>query len=414
MPCCAGGIDTELLEEELAAQQRAAAAAGQAAHSGAGLVSLLVKPRIEIVNKDKLVASKGKLITVTGERCVCAGSVPAVCWYCMHVTCKIGQEQAGVPHGRLLAIVNELCRRCLCRGRCCSSCRWVHCFPLVYSTARFPLPVSTAYFLWHPAETFGEIPNGSAWCITTQAVPDLDETHLVVGRVVQVRSCCSSQAPLSQFPFSRARASIDRVEVPAASPAAACPCGDMLRRAWAVGCLPPPCQGMDVVEALAALPRVKDNTSSPFFQAGKLSGQFSRRARCPVSKWLMWGGCIRRISGRVSGRCAANVQPMRSPVSDPLDQPGHRRPTCLPLRTVASAALPWCAASRPFHCRHPSPPCPFTVICHCLLALTPQAISGRMSRSAPSTSRSPKLWCPSAACCEEPIISMMPLVWPPV
>ncbi|KAI7843260.1 hypothetical protein COHA_003094 [Chlorella ohadii] len=124
-----GGIDTELLEEELAAQQRAAAAAGQAAHSGPGLVSLLVKPRIEIVNKDKLVASKGKLITVT--------------------------------------------------------------------------------------ETFGEIPNGSAWSITTQAMPDLDETHLVVGRVVE---------------------------------------------------------GMDVVAALAALPRVKDNTSSPFFQAGKLSG----------------------------------------------------------------------------------------------------------------------------------------------
>ncbi len=32
-------------------------------------------------------------------------------------------------------------------------------------------------------------------------------------------------------------------------------------------------QGMDVVAALAALPRVKDNTNSPFFQAGKLSGE---------------------------------------------------------------------------------------------------------------------------------------------
>jgi len=31
-------------------------------------------------------------------------------------------------------------------------------------------------------------------------------------------------------------------------------------------------QGMDVVEAIAALPRVKDNTNSPFFQAGKMSG----------------------------------------------------------------------------------------------------------------------------------------------
>ena len=73
----AGGIDTELLEDELAAQQRAAAASGQAAHSSAGLVSLLVKPRIEIVSKDKLVASKGKLITVTGETwrgSACAGN----------------------------------------------------------------------------------------------------------------------------------------------------------------------------------------------------------------------------------------------------------------------------------------------------------------------------------------------------
>ncbi len=29
---------------------------------------------------------------------------------------------------------------------------------------------------------------------------------------------------------------------------------------------------MDVVEAIAALPRVKDNTNSPFFQAGKVAG----------------------------------------------------------------------------------------------------------------------------------------------
>lgn len=49
---------------------------------------------------------------------------------------------------------------------------------------------SIACFLCLPAETFGEIPNGSAWSITTQAMPDLDETHLVVGRVVQVRISC--------------------------------------------------------------------------------------------------------------------------------------------------------------------------------------------------------------------------------
>lgn len=46
-PNLAGGPDTELLEEELAAQ----GAAGRAAHDAPGLVSLLVKPRIEIVNK---------------------------------------------------------------------------------------------------------------------------------------------------------------------------------------------------------------------------------------------------------------------------------------------------------------------------------------------------------------------------
>lgn len=122
-----GGPDTELLEEELA--QQAQQAVVGAAHAAPGLVSLLVRPRIDIVSKDKLVASKGKFITVT--------------------------------------------------------------------------------------ETFGEIPNGSAWAITTRPFPELDETHLVVGRVVQ---------------------------------------------------------GMDVVEAIAALPRVKDNTNSPFFQAGKVAG----------------------------------------------------------------------------------------------------------------------------------------------
>jgi hypothetical protein len=31
-------------------------------------------------------------------------------------------------------------------------------------------------------------------------------------------------------------------------------------------------QGMDVVCAIAALPRVKDNSESPFFKAGKASG----------------------------------------------------------------------------------------------------------------------------------------------
>lgn len=61
-----GGPDTELLEEELA--QQAQQAVVGAAHAAPGLVSLLVRPRIDIVSKDKLVASKGKFITVTGGR----------------------------------------------------------------------------------------------------------------------------------------------------------------------------------------------------------------------------------------------------------------------------------------------------------------------------------------------------------
>jgi hypothetical protein len=61
-PLLAGGLDTEALEEELAAQQQQ----GATAHDGPGLVSFLVKPRIEIRSKDKLVASKGQFITVTG------------------------------------------------------------------------------------------------------------------------------------------------------------------------------------------------------------------------------------------------------------------------------------------------------------------------------------------------------------
>lgn len=64
-------------------------------------------------------------------------------------------------------------------------------------------------------ETFGEIPNGSALTITCKPEPALDATNVVVGRVIQ---------------------------------------------------------GLDVVEKLAALPRVKDNSGSPFFKAGKASG----------------------------------------------------------------------------------------------------------------------------------------------
>lgn len=58
-------------------------------------------------------------------------------------------------------------------------------------------------------EVLGDIPNGSAFCITSKPEPLLDSTNVIVGKVVD---------------------------------------------------------GLDVVEALNALPRVKDNSSSPFFQ----------------------------------------------------------------------------------------------------------------------------------------------------
>jgi peptidyl-prolyl cis-trans isomerase B (cyclophilin B) len=61
----------------------------------------------------------------------------------------------------------------------------------------------------------GDLPNGSCFAITTKAEPSLDATNLVVGHVVE---------------------------------------------------------GQDVVDAISALPRVKDNSGSPFFKAGKAGG----------------------------------------------------------------------------------------------------------------------------------------------
>jgi peptidyl-prolyl cis-trans isomerase B (cyclophilin B) len=65
------------------------------------------------------------------------------------------------------------------------------------------------------SQTFGLRPNGTEIFITTGPASNLDETNLLVGRVVS---------------------------------------------------------GMDVVERLQKLPRVKNNTNSPFFQAGKKAG----------------------------------------------------------------------------------------------------------------------------------------------
>eukprot|EP00890_Picochlorum_soloecismus_P000904 jgi/Picsp_1/1814/NSC_05281-R1_peptidyl-prolyl cis-trans isomerase len=120
-----GGNNVEVLEDELNSSGRK--------HDVAGLVSINVRPRKELETKDKLVAVKGKFVSVT--------------------------------------------------------------------------------------EQFGEIPNGTEFSITTGPAPELDSTNLVIGRVVE---------------------------------------------------------GMDVVERLSRLPRVKDNTNSPFFQAGKRAGD--RRA----------------------------------------------------------------------------------------------------------------------------------------
>ena len=61
-------------------------------------------------------------------------------------------------------------------------------------------------------QTFGNLPNGTEFSITTGPAPDLDGINLIVGRVVK---------------------------------------------------------GMEVVEALQKLPKVKNNESSPFFKAGK-------------------------------------------------------------------------------------------------------------------------------------------------
>lgn len=55
--------------------------------------------------------------------------------------------------------------------------------------------------------------------------------------------------------------------------------------------LPATAQGMDVVEALAGLPRVADNTGSPYFQAGKALGA-----------WGYYVGLVSRPGAGLGGR----------------------------------------------------------------------------------------------------------------
>lgn len=64
-------------------------------------------------------------------------------------------------------------------------------------------------------EVLGEVPNGSGFAITTGPAPQLDTTNLIIGHVIS---------------------------------------------------------GQDVVDRLASLPRVKNNSESPFFKAGKAAG----------------------------------------------------------------------------------------------------------------------------------------------
>jgi hypothetical protein len=93
-------------------------------------------------------------------------------------------------------------------------------------------------------------------------------------------------------------------------------------------------QGMEVVQAIAQLPRVKDNTNSPFFQAGKAAGGCSAgsvephhgirsgnlcdtgtgfSSSCSRARlrfylfWLMPSFCLWR-RGQAGGRGAAGVQ----------------------------------------------------------------------------------------------------------
>jgi hypothetical protein len=184
----AGGPDTEQLEEELAAQQ----AQRGTAHAEAGLVSFLVKPRIEIVSKDRMVAQGGKFITVTGGL---AGMVRHMRSGCSQPSCWSG---AGGWRAWWVACGMGAATRSLC----VPACRTMQCQAMWLLVAGMGwLPerlLQQALKVYHAvrqecvltstpgADTFGEMPNGSAWAITTGAAPELDATHLVVARVVEV------------------------------------------------------------------------------------------------------------------------------------------------------------------------------------------------------------------------------------
>jgi hypothetical protein len=206
--CFAGGDSTELLEEELDAQTRQ--------HDVAGLVSLVVLPRNE---RCVLLLCVGARVHACGREyvrsrvcvcvCVCAHVHTCVC-VCVHSgrTKWQKREGGGRAEGWIISSPSFLPPHPHPHPH-------PHLFPRPRRSTSKDKLVAVKGQLVTVTETLGGVPNGTSFTITTRPCPDLDRTNLVIGRVVE---------------------------------------------------------GLDVVDRIAALPRVKNNKNSPFFQAGKLGG----------------------------------------------------------------------------------------------------------------------------------------------
>jgi hypothetical protein len=96
-------------------------------------------------------------------------------------------------------------------------------------------------------EQLGERPNGTAFAITLRAMPSLDQTNLVVGKV--------AMSLLSRCPARRTSADC-------------CVLLTMDARASTCSVRVQVVEGMDVVQALAGLPAVKDNSGSGYVKCG--------------------------------------------------------------------------------------------------------------------------------------------------
>jgi cyclophilin family peptidyl-prolyl cis-trans isomerase len=95
-------------------------------------------------------------------------------------------------------------------------------------------------------EQLGEKPNGTAFAITLRAMPSLDQTNLVVGKVRCRADMLHYRVRLLQQLCVRGHE---------------CKAHDSLFSVQVV-------EGMDVVQALAALPSVKDNSGSGYVKCG--------------------------------------------------------------------------------------------------------------------------------------------------